>query len=196
MWHNSSQQILPVCPHSLMAKQVTFNHLMGVRFSLGALPSTYDDSSPGAELSEMPLKTCVTCGESRHEVEFAFRYQRLDHRWGTCKECQKKQRKAWYERNKETHIANVNNNRKNLIQKGQQYVWDYLLLHPCVECGETDPVVLEFDHVRGEKRMAVGDLARLGYGVETIKVEIAKCEVRCANCHRRKTHSERGWFRG
>jgi hypothetical protein len=146
--------------------------------------------------SQMPSKTCATCGKSRDETEFAYRYKALGQRWGTCKECQRDQRKGWYERNKASHIAKVNTNRKKLIQKAQQYVWDFLLLHACAECGETDPVVLEFDHVRGMKRMAVGDMARLGYGIETIKEEIGKCEVRCANCHRRKTHSERGWFRG
>lgn len=142
------------------------------------------------------MKQCVTCGEFKEETEFAFRNKALKRRWGTCKTCQRAQRKDWYERNRETHITNTRENKKRAIQEGQQFIWDYLTTHPCVDCGETDPVVLEFDHVRGRKRKAVGDLARQGYSIDAIKMEIAKCVVRCANCHRKKTHRERGWFRG
>jgi hypothetical protein len=58
-----------------------------------------------------------------------------------------------------------------------------------VDCGESDPIVLEFDHVRGVKR---GEISRLKtmVSLETLAEEIAKCDVRCANCHRRKTHRD------
>lgn len=68
----------------------------------------------------------------------------------------------------------------------------YLEDHPCVDCGEADPIVLEFDH-RGEKLFEIGGCINRGYGVDRIMAEIAKCDVRCANCHRRKTYAERGY---
>ncbi len=62
---------------------------------------------------------------------------------------------------------------------------DYLLEHPCVDCGETDPQVLEFDHC-GEKRSNISEM--LSQTVwSAIAREISRCVVRCANCHRRKT---------
>jgi hypothetical protein len=70
-------------------------------------------------------------------------------------------------------------------------ILQYLLSHPCVDCGENDPIVLEFDHI-GKKDFDIGSAGGLGFGVTRILAEIAKCEVRCANCHRRKTYHERG----
>ncbi len=71
------------------------------------------------------------------------------------------------------------------------WVKEYLAVHPCVDCGENDPVVLEFDHVTGEKLSEVSSLAQTASSLDRIKREIAKCEVRCANCHRRKTAARR-----
>jgi len=71
------------------------------------------------------------------------------------------------------------------IVRNQQMIIDYLLQHPCLDCGETDIMVLQFDHVRGEKR---DDMSRLlSFSEKTVREEIEKCEVRCANCHQRKT---------
>jgi hypothetical protein len=65
----------------------------------------------------------------------------------------------------------------------------HVLQHtPCVDCGCADLLVLEFDHV-GTKRANVIDLARNGCAFETLRNEISQCEVRCANCHRRRTRA-------
>ena len=66
-------------------------------------------------------------------------------------------------------------------------------LHPCVDCGESDIVVLEFDHLR-DKTANVSYLISTGE-IPRIKEEIAKCEVVCANCHRRRTSERGGWYR-
>ena len=66
-------------------------------------------------------------------------------------------------------------------------ILDHLLEHPCVDCGEGDPVVLDFDHIGNDKAANVSWLARTGATWDRIEAEIAKCEVRCANCHRRRT---------
>lgn len=76
-----------------------------------------------------------------------------------------------------------------------QYCHHYLAEHPCIDCGETDIVVLQFDHVRGHKRDNVSSLARSGHPLEVIKTEIDKCEIRCANCHVRKTAREQNWYK-
>jgi hypothetical protein len=55
--------------------------------------------------------------------------------------------------------------------------------------------VLEFHH-RSGKDKAISVLVTGGYPIEKIKAEISKCDVLCANRHRKITHKERGWFRG
>jgi len=60
-----------------------------------------------------------------------------------------------------------------------------------VDCGESDPVVLEFDH-REDKRLIISKAVN-NYGIPGLTAEVAKCDVRCANCHRRKTAIEQGW---
>ncbi len=71
----------------------------------------------------------------------------------------------------------------------------YLASHPCLDCGEADPIVLQFDHVRGEKSFVISRAPEMRVRLEKVVEEIAKCEVRCANCHTRKTARDRGWWK-
>ncbi len=61
---------------------------------------------------------------------------------------------------------------------------------PCADCNRTyPPYVMDFDHVRGVKVANVSEML----GSETTKrllVEIAKCEVVCANCHRERSYGK------
>jgi hypothetical protein len=41
----------------------------------------------------------------------------------------------------------------------------------------------------------VSELVHNGAAIEQLAYEISKCDVRCANCHRRKTAKEGGWFK-
>ncbi|MEO8263129.1 MAG: hypothetical protein ABI566_11230 [Pseudolysinimonas sp.] len=61
----------------------------------------------------------------------------------------------------------------------------------CVDCGNQDIRVLEFDHVRGAK---VANVARmvLDASLDRVIAEIEKCEVRCRNCHAIATYERLG----
>lgn len=99
--------------------------------------------------------------------------------------------KIYYEANKDKVKAQVRERNKVAIQRNKDYVNNYLKSHPCVDCGNKNPIVLEFDHVRGEKIKDVGVLKSSSCSLKSIDEEIAKCEVRCANCHRIVTHKRR-----
>lgn len=138
----------------------------------------------------MKTKVCNHCGERKPVEEFNWRWKDLGKRQRTCRECQNEQKKNWYERNKETHKANMVENRMKNMEAGREFIWNYLSTNPCVECGESDPRVLEFDHVRGKKRAAVTRLVRNGFSIDIIQAEIDKCVVLCSNCHKRKTYKD------
>lgn len=72
---------------------------------------------------------------------------------------------------------------------------EFLEKNPCVECGESDPVVLELDHLDPtEKTSNVSDLMNRSR-MELLMEELAKCQVMCANCHRKKTAKQFGWWK-
>jgi hypothetical protein len=59
------------------------------------------------------------------------------------------------------------------------WVWAYLLEHPCVDCGESDIRVLEFDH-RDPGQKSTAAISRMvadRCGVDKISAEVAKCDV-------------------
>lgn len=59
---------------------------------------------------------------------------------------------------------------------------------PCTDCGVQYPhYVMDFDHVRGEKKYDLCRLGKIAASWQTIEDEIAKCEVVCSNCHRERT---------
>lgn len=58
----------------------------------------------------------------------------------------------------------------------------------CVDCGYNDhAVALQFDHIGDDKKDSVSNLIRSDYSWSTIKTEILKCEIVCANCHAVRT---------
>lgn len=97
----------------------------------------------------------------------------------------------WYEKNKDKKKSQVNLRRNRLRKEIRALILEYRTNNPCVDCAESDPVVLDFDHVRGVKRFNIAHAATQGYELDAVITEMAKCEIRCANCHRRKTHRER-----
>jgi hypothetical protein len=93
--------------------------------------------------------------------------------------------RAWYYRNRAQVAAAKKRRREALRSWVQEYKADLA----CSACGETHPVTLEFHHREpGEKEFTVGEAAQHRWSRRKVESEIAKCELLCANCHR-KLHS-------
>jgi hypothetical protein len=107
-----------------------------------------------------------------------------------CRSCQAQYRREHYLRNRPRYIERSQRRKRELWAKRTQLLLEYFADHPCTDCGESDPVVLEFDHLR-DKSFSIG--AKLAtYAWDDILEEIEKCDVVCANCHRRRTAQRRG----
>lgn len=112
-----------------------------------------------------------------------------------CRDCRNEYFKTYNDGRRED-IKNAGIKRKKKVDEIRKKLWGYFKEHPCVDCGERDPVVLDCDHVSGDKKAAISFMVVRAHSWDKIKEEINKCVVRCANCHRRKTAKERGFYTG
>jgi cytochrome c553 len=101
--------------------------------------------------------------------------------------------RKYRKKNSKKIARQMKKSRRQLKREKMLMVLKYLAQHPCA-CGESDPCCLDFDHVRGKKLHAISYMINNVNSDEKIFKEIAKCEVRCANCHRRKTAQERKYY--
>jgi hypothetical protein len=106
----------------------------------------------------------------------------------------KKYQKNWYQSNKDNLKKRAISRRAEVSKENRENLIAYLREHPCVDCGEKDIIVLQFDHVRGTKRRDISYMICAGFRWDTILKEIEKCDVRCANDHLRKTAKQQSHF--
>lgn len=81
---------------------------------------------------------------------------------------------------------------KERLIKIKDFIYKVKTDSGCMDCGESDPVVLDFDHRPGtDKEGNIGSYRSLGWSIERLTKEIKKCDVVCANCHRRRTYNRK-----
>lgn len=140
----------------------------------------------------MTVKSCYKCNETKDTSEFHKNKRQKDGLQNYCKSCAKI-------RNRDYYLATPHRNPQRRLSHeksrhdARKFVWDYLLEHPCVDCGFANPVALEFDHVE-EKQYNISNMVQRGMAINSIQNEIRKCEVRCANCHRIITAKRGDWW--
>lgn len=134
-------------------------------------------------------KICSECDEEKDETEFNWKEKSKGKRSSYCRVCHSIKMKEQYNKNKPYYM----NKAKKWDNKRHQFIWDYLKLHPCVDCGETDPIVLDFDHK--DETQKNFSLSNALVSEDKLLQEIEKCDIRCANCHRRRTALQFGWYK-
>src|SRR3954453_21486668 len=103
--------------------------------------------------------------------EFNRRSDAQDGRQSACRACSK----ARYLAYADVHRARVA--ARNATQRAEviEHLVQYLVCHPCVDCGQADLRVLEFDHRSGsEKTATVSVLIRLRRPWAEVLAEVLK----------------------
>lgn len=138
---------------------------------------------------------CNQCSKIKALDDFAWKNKAAEIRNSTCKDCQREYAKAHYENKKNYYLQKAKKNSKNAISRNKEIILNHLYKNPCVDCGEKDVNVLEFDHIEMIKGSGYRISNFLKYSESRLRDEINKCEVRCANCHTRRTRHQMGWYR-
>ena len=94
-------------------------------------------------------------------------------------------RRKWYKNNKKSEIAHVQRRKKDI----KRWLWEHKKSLKCSICSESHPAIIDFHHKEGKKEKGVSQMLVDGYSIDRIKQELAKCDILCANCHR-KVHSQ------
>ena len=116
---------------------------------------------------DRPTKVCVECYEQHYLSTCKYTTER---------EALKEQTKRYQKRKQEIVLEHLQNN-------------------PCMDCGETHIVVLDFDHRDpNDKHKEVSILLANG-SIKQLTEEIEKCDVVCSNCHRKRTAKMFGSWR-
>jgi hypothetical protein len=141
------------------------------------------------------VRRCYDCGEWKPLASFAFANQAKRTRQGRCRACHARYRRGHYLRNRPAYIKREVARIRRYREENRALLREYLRAHPCVDCGETDIVVLQFDHRDPRTRVDYIGMLISRKPWRLILPEIAKCDVRCANCHRRRTAQQFNWRR-
>jgi hypothetical protein len=135
-------------------------------------------------------KYCCGCERWRAVDNFSFKDAQKRTLRSRCRACCREASRRHYVRMKAAYLERNRCNNPRQRQAGAEFVYQFLVGHPCSECGETDPVVLEFNHLDPlTKSGNLSDMIANGVSVDSLSLrsEIAKCQVLCANCHQRHT---------
>ena len=128
----------------------------------------------------MGLKKCSKCG--RDDVEFYRNKNHADGFESQCKICHSQHDKGRYDKDpqkfKDAQARRRKEKRAFIIRAKER---------PCADCGHSFPwYCMDFDHL-SDKKFNVSEVAKRNIGWKRLKEEIAKCDVVCANCHRKRT---------
>jgi hypothetical protein len=123
------------------------------------------------------MKTCSKCGQVKDESEFSWNIRGVK-KHSACNPCRALEQADYYQRTRPRQLKYKAARQVQKREEARRFVFNHLKVHPCVDYGESDPLVLTFDHVRGRKKMNISQMVNQGYSLEALRDEISKFEVR------------------
>ena len=135
----------------------------------------------------LPFRCCSRC--SRMLPASAFNRSGEGRQWW-CRECFR----TYFRQRGDVHLEQVYATRARRRSEAAAFIETHLASRQCADCGLHDRAVLEFDHL-GDKRANVATLRYAGTGLQALAAEVAKCDIVCTNCHRKRTASRADWIK-
>lgn len=99
-------------------------------------------------------------------------------------ERQREYLKSHYLQNKQKYVGAIYSRR----DRNSQLILEYKQGKTCEVCGNDNPVLFDFHHLEG-KELEITNAVH-DWGIKRIKRELDKCQILCANCHRKKHYSD------
>jgi hypothetical protein len=130
------------------------------------------------------MKICNRCREHKEEEDFPP--SQWEKKSSRCRACQKELSADHYQKYKKNYDRRDAQKRA----KYKKFI-DSRKNKPCMDCGETyPPYVMDFDHRDpAKKSFCIAKARHKGVTFKMLEEEIAKCDLVCANCHRKRTHT-------
>lgn len=130
-------------------------------------------------------KICSQCKVEKSIDNFGFNSKVYNKRRSNCKDCQ----------NEKVRKSRLKNHKIKYVKSSKHdFIWDFLLSVKCQICGNSDPQVLEFDHIDWtEKEQGISSLFHSTY--EVLISELEKCRVLCSNCHIKHSHFQKNTWK-
>lgn len=146
------------------------------------------------------MKVCSKCGQNKPFSEYFVRDKTTGRLHAQCKGCYKNSRKNFYAEHyakyRALYLNRAKVRRERLRTEFRTKMLEYLSSKSCQECGEADIRVLELDHLDPKmKSFNISQAVKLGHSWATVLTEVDKCQVLCANCHKRRTAQQFNWYK-
>lgn len=134
------------------------------------------------------IKKCGICKKIKKVKDFNKSKAQTDGLNKICRQCSNENSKKYYYKNPIKHKEETKKWKKEKDLEIRTFIIDFLIKNPCIDCGEKNIIVLDFDHKDGvEKVFEISEMVSKRKSIKLIKKEIEKCDVKCANCHRIRT---------
>ena len=139
------------------------------------------------------MKNCSSCKQIKKIDEFYKRKtgKRVGETYEKCKDCYRNRGRKYYHQNRLRQSALALARKRRYKKVRRELIENIKRGKPCTDCGKVyPPWVMDFDHLDSTNK--IGSISRMAVtntsNLIKIRIEIAKCELVCANCHRQRTH--------
>jgi len=143
-------------------------------------------------------KVCSRCKKNKSFDDFHRRKSQNAGKglYTWCKECHAEYQKQAREPKKKESNKRIFELKKIRRLEIEKAIVKHLKITPCKECGETNILVLEFDHREPkEKKFCISHALQQVPSLLRLQIEISKCDILCSNCHKIKTALDNNNFK-